>query len=126
MINSFKSYTLLVESKDIIDKFIKFCNSSLDIQTPCEIGFVEEPEAGMTTGCFNPMTREIKVLSGKRALVDVLRSLAHELVHARQHEQGRLKPGAGDDGSPIENEANSLAGVIMRRFQRHNRDIYDL
>ena len=124
--NSFKSYTILFEGKETIDKFIKFCKHSLNMQSPCEISFVDEPEDDMTTGCFNPMTREIKVLSGKRALVDILRSLAHELVHARQHEQGRLNPGAGDDGSPIENEANSLAGVIMRKFQRHNRDIYDI
>ena len=71
------------------------------------------------------MTREIKVLTKGRALVDILRSIAHELVHAKQHEEGRLEPGSGDYGSPIENEANSIAGIIMRKFQRENRDIYD-
>lgn len=123
--NSFKNYVFLHEGKDTLDKFIKYCKHSLNLQTPCEIGFVDKPEQDMTTGSFNPMTREIKVMSGGRALVDILRSLAHELVHAKQHEQGRLKPGCGDDGSPIENEANSLAGVIMRKFQRAHRDIYE-
>jgi hypothetical protein len=124
-VNSFKQFVTLYEKRDTIDKFVKFCNHSLDIQSPCEIGFVDEPEQNMTTGCFSPMTREIKVLTKNRALVDILRSLAHELVHAKQHEEGRLEPGSGDDGSPIENEANSLAGIIMRKFQRDNRDIYD-
>ena len=87
--------------------------------------FVDEPDGDMTTGCFNPMNRDIKVLSKDRALVDILRSVAHELVHAKQHEDGRLTPGCGDDGHPIENEANSLAGIIMRKFQRANRDVYD-
>lgn len=79
----------------------------------------------MTTGCFNPNNREIKILSKSRALVDILRSLAHELVHAKQHEEGRLDSLSGEDGSPIENEANSVAGILMRKFQRENRDIYD-
>lgn len=124
--NSFKNFVTLYESRDKIDKFIKFCNADLDIKQPCDVSFVDSPDENMTTGCFNPTNREIKVVFGKRALVDVLRSVAHELVHAKQHEDGKLEPGSGDDGSPIENEANSLAGVLMRRFQRDNRDIYDL
>lgn len=124
--NSFKNFVCLYESKDTISNFINFCNDSLSIKQPCRVEFVDEPDEQMTTGCFNPMNRDIKVVSGKRALVDVLRSIAHELVHAKQHEDGRLEPDSGDDGSPIENEANSLAGVIMRRFQRDNRDIYKL
>lgn len=105
---------------------MSFCNDKLSIKQPCNVMFVDEPDENMTTGCFNPNNREIKVVSGKRALVDVLRSIAHELVHAKQHEQGRLDWNSGDDGSPIENEANSLAGIIMRKFQRDNRDIYKL
>ena len=120
----FKNFTVLNENRAKIGKFIKFCNDKLSIKKPCNIMFVDEPDENMTTGCFNPVNRDIKILSGGRALVDILRSVAHELVHAKQHEDGKLVPGAGDDGSPIENEANSLAGVIMRQFQRGNRDIY--
>ena len=123
--NNFKNFVILYEKRDTIDSFIKFCKHGLNIQTPCDISFVDQPDKDMTTGCFSPMTREIKVMTGGRALVDILRSIAHELVHAKQHEDGKLKPGSGEDGTPIENEANSLAGVIMRKFQRKNRDIYD-
>ena len=122
--NTFKHFVNLYENRDTIDRFIKFCNKGLDIKNPCNVMFVDEPEEGMTTGCFDPINRDIKVLSGERALVDILRSVAHELVHAKQHEDDRLTPGCGDDGHPIENEANSLAGVIMRKFQRANRDVY--
>lgn len=123
--NSFKNFTILYEEKDTIDKFVKFCKQGLNIQSPCDISFVDEPDDNMTTGCFSPLTREIKIMSGGRAMVDILRSIAHELVHAKQHEDGRLDMDSGKDGSPIENEANSLAGIIMRKFQRNNRDIYD-
>ena len=48
--------------------------------------------------------------------VDILRTLAHELTHFQQFKRGKLSTGAGEDGSPIENEANAEAGVILRKF----------
>lgn len=50
--------------------------------------------------------------------VDILRTLAHELVHFRQHGQGQLGMHSGDTGSPEENEANEIAGIIMRNFNK--------
>jgi hypothetical protein len=50
--------------------------------------------------------------------VDILRTLAHELVHFRQHSQGQLGTYSGETGSPEENEANEIAGVIMRNFNK--------
>jgi hypothetical protein len=50
--------------------------------------------------------------------VDILRTLAHELVHAKQDMEGKLYNGAGETGSPIENEAHMIAGIIMRHFNK--------
>lgn len=50
--------------------------------------------------------------------VDILRTLAHELVHFKQYEDGKMYPGAGETGSPIENEAHWVAGIIMRHFNK--------
>lgn len=123
--NSFKNYICLNENRNTINKFLNYCYKTLELDRPCSISFLDQPTKEMTTGCFNPNNREIKILSKSRALVDILRSLAHELVHAKQHEEGRLDSLSGEDGSPIENEANSVAGILMRKFQRENRDIYD-
>ena len=49
---------------------------------------------------------------------DILRTLAHELVHFKQHSQGQLELHSGDTGSPEENEANQVAGIIMRYFNK--------
>ena len=49
---------------------------------------------------------------------DILRTLAHELVHFKQHSQGQLGLHSGDTGSPEENEANQVAGIIMRYFNK--------
>ena len=76
----------------------------------------------MTTGCYIPNSRKIKILVKDRGLVDVLRSLAHELVHQKQHLDGALEDISGETGSDHENEANAKAGIIMRLYQDKNKD----
>ena len=50
--------------------------------------------------------------------VDVLRTVAHELVHFRQDLRGELNDQSGATGSPEENQAHEIAGVIMRHFNK--------
>ena len=51
--------------------------------------------------------------------MDILRTLAHELTHYRQHTRG--VNGTGHAGAPTENEANRLAGTIVRKFgEKHS------
>lgn len=49
---------------------------------------------------------------------DILRTIAHELTHYRQDTEHRLDSNSGETGSPIENEANSVAGIVMRHFNK--------
>jgi len=48
--------------------------------------------------------------------LDVMRTLAHELTHFKQGRENRLTDTSGHTGSPIENEAHEVAGIIMRNF----------
>ena len=59
-------------------------------------------------------------------MVDIMRSLAHEMVHHQQNERGDLghNENEGDDGSTLENEANAKAGEIIRIFGKQNPEIY--
>jgi hypothetical protein len=50
--------------------------------------------------------------------MDILRTLAHELVHFKQHLGKKLDSNSGDTGSPAENEAHVKAGIIMRHFAK--------
>jgi len=63
--------------------------------------------------------RTVEVETKDRHVMDILRTLAHELTHYRQHERlGKSMPDdAGRTGSSYENEANAEAGIIMRHFQ---------
>jgi len=49
---------------------------------------------------------------------DILRTVAHELVHYKQDTKHQLVPDSGRTGSPHENEANAVAGIVMRHFNK--------
>ena len=76
-------------------------------------------------GTFFPDTREIWIYVGNRNLADILRTLAHELVHQKQNQDGRICYESGETGSEIENEANSMAGVLLRNYGKINSEIYE-
>lgn len=76
-------------------------------------------------GGYSPSEKKIYVSVANRNLADVLRSLAHELIHAKQDEEGRLNVKSGKTGSDEENEANSGAGSMMRVYGRENPYIYE-
>jgi hypothetical protein len=58
-------------------------------------------------------------------LVDVMRSVAHEMVHHKQFEQGRLEVRPPDIGGEIEDEANAKAGQYIKMYSKIDPTIYD-
>jgi pyrimidine deaminase RibD-like protein len=71
-----------------------------------------------TFGRFVNQEDRIYVGIADRHPVDILRTLAHELVHFKQFTEHQLAAGSGATGSPEENQAHEVAGVIMREFDR--------
>ena len=67
-------------------------------------------------GQYNPNTQQITIVIINRNPVDILRTLAHEMVHFKQDINNELEDNSGETGTDIENEANSEAGIIMRNF----------
>jgi len=132
-----KYYTKLAKAKleeeqngnlDSIDDFIKFAIDTLELQQVPKITFTDDEELAKnmhSLGMYNPQTDELLVVRGNRMIADVLRTLAHELVHRKQNELGQLEPGSGATGSPVENEANAVAGVLLRLYGAKNTDIYE-
>ena len=109
----------------VVDDFLGFCQDKLEINEMPELILVPHKGPNMSTAAYNPVYNEMQILSGGRALVDVLRSIAHELVHRQQDEQGRLEGavGPGDDnrqdiGADYENEANAVGGALIKEFSR--------
>lgn len=49
---------------------------------------------------------------------DILRTIAHELQHYKQDTEHKLHDESGATGSPEENEAHAMAGIVMRHFNK--------
>ena len=115
------------ENKKIIDDFVKFVKSELGIRTTPTIVIQNGRKDLKTTADYDYMKENkiIKINGKNRALVDVLRSLGHELTHHKQFEQGRLKVKPPDIGGEIEDEANAKAGQFIKLFGRENQIIYE-
>lgn len=114
---------------DILKHFLGFCKKELEIQSLPKISLITDRsfvENFRSFGEYNPNEMSIRVFIGNRNLADICRSLAHELVHHRQHELGLIYSTAGDTGTDIENDANSIAGIIMREYGKLNLGVYGL
>lgn len=84
----------------------------------------EEAQKMKSFGKFTPMTNELRVVAINRNLADILRTIAHELVHNKQKKDGTLNPESNKTGSSSENDANDIAGVIMREYGQKNPIIF--
>jgi hypothetical protein len=116
------------KKKEALNDFTKFVKDELGIKKMPKIAILNHREGLKTTASYDYKSEQKKVsICGKnRALVDIMRSLAHELVHHKQFEQGRLKVQPPDIGGEIEDEANAKAGQFIKMFARKTPNIYDL
>ena len=113
---------------DVIQDFIDFAVKALELNTTPEIEFTDDEELARnmhSLGAYNPETGKLLVVRGPRLTADILRTVAHELVHRKQDEIEKLGPESGKTGSPIENEANAAAGILLRKFGELNNTIYE-
>jgi len=104
-------------NKYICVKFIKFINDELSFKQPFKVKFTKNRDDDLKTyAYYNPNENTVKVYYKNRGLADVLRSIAHELIHHHQNENGKLEQPVQDVGGQIEDEANSVAGQLVKKF----------
>jgi len=112
------------EDKKMYNDFIKFINSKYPVGNPLTILFLGKKSGVMSTGSQN-MNGEIKVLSRNRLNRDIMRTLAHEWVHAHQRlVLGRER--GPDIGGQNEDEANAFAGRLIKMFEKEYPDYQSL
>lgn len=113
-----------------IQHFVEFATKRLKLKETPKISLVggrEFAEVKTSLGGFDPISKEIYVATEGRLTADILRTLAHEMVHRKQDELGLVRNSMKDgaDGSPIENQAHAVAGILMREYGRINKQIYN-
>jgi|694.fasta_scaffold23225_12 hypothetical protein len=116
---------------DHLNSFVDFCCGKLGIEGKPTLKFKEPSDQGEqpSFAAYAPGSREVYVMSKNRHPMDIFRSVAHELVHHRQNEEGRIGKDVakeGATGSDIENEANSRAGELMRWYGKANPQCFGM
>lgn len=115
------------DKKKKLEDFVKFVKNELDLES-CPTITIQNHRNDLKTTANYDYTKEnkiIKICGKNRALVDIMRSIAHELTHHKQFEQGRLKERPPDIGGEIEDEANAKAGQFIKMFANLDSTIYD-
>jgi Zn-dependent peptidase ImmA (M78 family) len=127
--------TDLFESRDnswdlmqVLEDFLPLAMEELEIDKLPKIKLVPivKDTVQPTFGKFVNDENKIYLGIEERHPLDVIRTLAHELVHFKQGMEHRLDDTSGNTGSPIENEAHEVAGIIMRNFNKRHPEYFKL
>jgi hypothetical protein len=117
-----------VSDEDILRDFVKFCVAELKIESMPTVKLRRDPQWSVVNRTFGRYINDahlLEVAFGQRHIMDVLRTVAHELTHAHQHERETVPDNAGETGSSYENEANAQAGVLMRDYGHLHPELFD-
>jgi len=110
-----------------VDKFVNWTAKKLNLKKIPKITLSfdnKEAQTGHHTGSHHMGSHEVWVYAKNRNLVDILRTVFHELVHVRQDELGMIEPGDSYPGSPIEAMADMLAGKYIKIYGAQNHHIF--
>ena len=107
-------------------QFVRFVYDRLHIDAPLpRIKLQQEKESPNQnrTGWYNPENNEMWVYTGNRNLIDILRTVAHELAHHKQRLDGDTA--ANTELADLEGQADQVAGIIMKIYVRKHPEIIE-
>lgn len=110
-----------------VDKFVDWMCRRLHLTTKPEVELsydTTDAQDNHHTGRHTEGENSIWVYAKNRNLVDILRTVAHEMVHVRQSELNMIKPGDSYPGSPIEVLADMVAGKWIKVYGEKNHYIF--
>jgi hypothetical protein len=106
------------DPKETVEHFVQWVSRELGLDDVPEIEYSpkKKNETDHNTGWYNPETNAIWVYTGNRNLIDILRTIAHELRHRKQGQDGRIDDEGTYPGHPLEQEADAYAGYIVKVY----------
>jgi hypothetical protein len=110
---------------ELIHRFAHHCAKELGLKGKVTIRLSKHQTGMPTAGYYNPEDSVVFVAVHNRAIADIMRTLAHELTHCRQKQQGIIFPHDDDGLQPLEDEANTMSGRLVRYWGREHREIYE-
>jgi hypothetical protein len=115
------NFAMNEEKQMILVDFVKYCARALELSKPCRVAFVfdkNRPKKMTSTGICEFSSRTAFIYSKNRSLIDLMRSISHELVHMKQHELNTidLNQVIVHFASPYEDEANTIGARLMNAY----------
>ena len=113
--------------QDTINQFARSCIEYLGIKKAPKLELHTNTDWSEKTGSFGQYDPDANVLhlaTAGRHTLDILRTMAHEFTHRKQAEKETLPDDAGETGSPYEDEANAMAGRIMRHWAEKHPEMF--
>ena len=111
----------------IMQEFIRWTVDKINLETMPKFEWsydTKDAQMNHHTGRHTEGKNDVWVYVKNRNLVDIMRTVFHELVHCRQSELGMIQPGDSYPGSPIEMEADMMAGKYMKVFGKMHPEIF--
>jgi len=102
----------------VLFQFCHDCKGDLGLNCDFSIKIVEDKVKHniKTTAYYDPNQNMVCVLGKGRHVLDICRSIAHEMVHMMQHQKGLITGPIKDIGGFHEDQANARAGEIVKKF----------
>ena len=121
--------TVSLDKAKVIKDFVEYASERLKLKNKPNVKLLLDKTYAnekSSLGGYSPETKDIYVVVPGRMTADICRTIAHELVHRKQDELNLIKneEEAGKTGSPVENQANAVAGILLRDYGKINKQIY--
>ena len=114
-------------NEDRVKHFVDWAYKKLNIKAPMpKIIFSDKKDSPDMhhTGWYRKETDTMWVYTHNRNLVDILRTVAHELQHRKQDAEGRIKVHS-PPGSKLEREGDIHAGILMKLYAKEFPEIIE-
>jgi hypothetical protein len=111
-----------------LKKIARWTTRKIGLLKPPKITFSSKKQTVYDRRTFGSTTSAgtVWLYVGERNLADIARTMIHELIHCRQFEIGTASDGMSERNRlKIEDEANAMAGRIMREYGKNHVEIYE-
>jgi hypothetical protein len=110
------------QKEEIIDCAISFGVNYLKIKSDFKVFLTDsndELDFEMTLACYNPINNDIYTRVNGRIIMDIIRSIFHEMVHLSDNENENIDWSKYDTIYSIpEYRANTIAGIMCKLFTK--------
>ena len=120
--------TTRVQFELILKRFLVFLKRELQLTYDIPVILIDDADFAKRIAAFGEISSDnvIRISIINRHPMDILRTLAHEFVHYKQHVERGIHHRSSKPGSATENQANAKAGEIVRKYGSLHPELFDL